>query len=261
MPTYTGITVSELTVLQNAEDEDFLIINDTSLLQTKKITVANLLKDTPKNVEDSESGGVVLLGDSRVDGDLEVENEIIAGGDISTSGNISFGSLTDYVNNVTVLQFVDSANGITLFDSSVPTSLAIREYVGSNKGYSRASLSATTVAMVQNDSVSIDISAYKSYALLKVSTDSAAWVRIYCDSASRSADIGRAYGTPASDSSGLIAEINTVQADTITLSPGVIGYNNSTPIIGIVPVKVTKITAGSAPSGITVTLTALKLED
>ena len=261
MPTYTGITVDELTVLENAADDDYLIINDTSLLQTRKITVANLFKDTPKNLVDSASGGILIAGDSRIDGDLEVENEIIAGGDISTSGNISFGSLTDYVNNVTVLQFVDSANGITNIDSGVPTTLAVREYVSSNKGYSRASSSATTVAMVQNDSAYINISGYKSYALLKVATDSAAWVRIYCDSASRAADIGRAYGTPASDSSGLLAEINTTGPDTITLSPGIIGYNNSTPIIGVIPVKVSKRTASPAASGITVTLTALKLED
>ncbi len=271
MPTYSGVTVDQLESLTSPENDDLLIINDVSSGNTKKITRENFLFNSAtdilaRNIRDSSTGVVIsgpsfIDGDTTINGDLQIENEITAGGDISTTGNISFGSLTDYINDITVLRFVDSANGIINFDSGVPTNLAVRDYVSSNKAYSRTSSSATTVAMVQNDSVYINISGYKSYALLKVATDSAAWVRIYCDSASRAADIGRAYGTRASDSSGLLAEINTTGPDTITLSPGIIGYNNSTPIIGVIPIKVSKRTASPAASGITVTLTALKLED
>lgn len=116
------IKISELTELINAVDNDVLIINDVSTGNTKKITRGNLLSHITKNVVDSADGAVL-------DGDFKVANEIIAGGDISTSGDISFGSLTDYVNNVTVLSFSDSVNAILNYDSSVATNKALRDYV------------------------------------------------------------------------------------------------------------------------------------
>lgn len=116
------IKISELTELINAVDNDVLIINDVSTGNTKKITRENLLSHITKNVVDSADGAVL-------DGDFKVANEIIAGGDISTSGDISFGSLTDYVNNVTVLSFSDSVNAILNYDSSVATNKALRDYV------------------------------------------------------------------------------------------------------------------------------------
>ena len=121
-------------------------------------------------------------------------------------------------------------------------------------------MTATTGSLTQNDSTDINISAFKGYFLYTIATDSAAWIRIYCDSASRTADKGRVFGTLASDSSGLLVEVNTTGAETIKLSPGIVGYNNSTPVIGVIPTKVVKRTSGSS-SGITVTLTALQTEN
>ena len=267
MPTYSGISLSQLEELINPDADDILPITDVSTGNTKKITRENLLKHLAQNIVDSGTGvsitgGANIGGNSIVDGDLEVENEIIAGGDISTSGNISFGSLTDYVNNITAYSFADSVNAIinTFADSSIPTSGALKAYFSTNKSYSRTTLTATTGSLTQNDSTDINISAFKGYFLYTIATDSAAWIRIYCDSASRTADKGRVFGTLASDSSGLLVEVNTTGAETIKLSPGIVGYNNSTPVIGVIPTKVVKRTSGSS-SGITVTLTALQTEN
>jgi hypothetical protein len=122
------IKVSALPVLTVAEDPDFLIINDVSTGSTKRITRGNLLTHIAKNFTDSADGGVVLPT-----GDLTLANELIAGGDISTSGRISFGSLFDYVNETTVTSFADS---VGFFDSAhpqllttLPTTATVRSYV------------------------------------------------------------------------------------------------------------------------------------
>lgn len=52
-----GVKVSELRTLTQAADDDFLVINDTSVTTTKKITVANFLgSTTTQNVVDSDGG-------------------------------------------------------------------------------------------------------------------------------------------------------------------------------------------------------------
>ncbi len=268
MPTYSGISLSQLEELINPEADDILPITDVSTGNTKKVTRENLLKHLAQNIADSGTGVVItgganIGGNSIVDGDLEVENEIIAGGDISTSGDVSFGSLTDYLSGVTVYSFANTASAITntLADSSIPTSGALKSYLGTSKSYSRSTLTATTGSLSQNDSTNLNFSAFKGYFLYTIATDSAAWIRIYSDSASRAADVGRSYGTLASDSSGVLVEINTNGNKTIKLSPGIVGYNNSTPVMGIIPAKVVKRTSGTASSGITITLTALQTED
>lgn len=56
-----GVKVSELRTLTQAADDDFLVINDTSVTTTKKITVANFLgSTTTQNVTDSADGGIVV---------------------------------------------------------------------------------------------------------------------------------------------------------------------------------------------------------
>ena len=120
------IKVSALPTLTVAVDEDVLIVNDVSTGSTKKITRGNLLSHIAKNFEDSASGVVLPTGD------LTLANELIAGGDISTSGTVSFGNLRDYVQDITITRFIDSAGAFqdsADWDTTIPTTLAIRNYV------------------------------------------------------------------------------------------------------------------------------------
>ena len=57
---------------------------------------------------------------------------------------------------------------------------------------------------------------------------------------------------------GVIAEIITTSADTIFLTPGVIGFNNESPVTNIIPIAVTNKSGSSTT--ITVTLTILQIE-
>lgn len=95
-----------------------------------------------------------------------------------------------------------------------------------------------------------------SYFLYTVEVSHAAWVRIYTDTTSQTADAGRAQGTDPAEGSGVIAEFISGTASTYNISPALVGYvgNSET----TVPVSVTNLTAGTVQ--ITVDITVLKIE-
>tara|TARA_R110000822_G_scaffold11097_9_gene41137 strand:+ start:1441 stop:2103 length:663 start_codon:yes stop_codon:yes gene_type:complete len=118
------IKISALPVLTSAVDSDVIVINDVSTGTTKKITRGLLLNHLAKQLRDSADGGIVIPN-----GDLTLANELIAGGDISTSGTINFGILRDYVNSTYATSIVDSAGGFSLSDSALTTTLAVAQYL------------------------------------------------------------------------------------------------------------------------------------
>jgi hypothetical protein len=86
-----------------------------------------------------------------------------------------------------------------------------------------------------------------------------AWVRIYTDTASRTADASRAEGVDPTPGSGVIAEVITTAApQTILISPGTIGFNNESSPTTSIPIAVTN--KSGTTRTITVTLTVLQLE-
>lgn len=118
---------------------------------------------------------------------------------------------------------------------------------------------AGTATSVANDViVDLDITGFKSYNLMSITTSAAAWVRIYATNAARAADNSRNELTDPASDAGVIAEVITTGAQTVMISPGAIGYNlEATPTTNI-PVKITN-KSGSA-AAITVTLNVLQLE-
>ena len=97
----------------------------------------------------------------------------------------------------------------------------------------------------------------KSYALYTVNTDKQAWIRIYSDTASRTADASRTQGQDPAEGAGIIAEFIATSANTtFKVTPAVYGYidNSETTI----PVAV-KNNSGSTGT-VQITLTGLKLE-
>ena len=127
----------------------------------------------------------------------------------------------------------------------------------------RATNSATTGVLAQTASGNIDITTQgKTFSLLKVSIDAPAWVVLYVDAASRTADASRSEGVDPAPGSGVITEVSTTDAgDSVFLmSPGVIGWNNDSTPTAKVYAKVTNKRSSSGSNTITVTLTNLKLE-
>lgn len=122
---------------------------------------------------------------------------------------------------------------------------------------SRDSASVTTTNMGNGATLSnLTIKGWDTYALHKIKTSHASRVRLYVDSASRTSDLSRSVDSAAATGSGLIAEVTTAGSTTVKMSPGVIGWLESTD--RNIPVTITNLSGGAAT--ITVTLTHLRLE-
>jgi len=104
----------------------------------------------------------------------------------------------------------------------------------------------------------LDITGFKAYALMAITTDKAARVRLYVKGASRTADAARAEGVDPTSDAGLIAEVITTGAETVIISPGAYGFNlESSPTTNI-PCRVTN-KSGSTDT-VQVSLFILQLE-
>lgn len=123
---------------------------------------------------------------------------------------------------------------------------------------SRENRSVTTSNIAHNANENVSVTGYKGYILYKIQTSAAAWVRIYTDSASRTADAARSESVDPSAGSGVIAEVITTGANTVIVAPGTIGFNVETTPTTNIPMAVKNKSGSSA--AITVTLTVLQIE-
>ena len=128
---------------------------------------------------------------------------------------------------------------------------------GGGSAYTRTTKNATTASLNAGVAGDLSITAFKAYNLLKVTIDHPAWVRLYVDAASRTADASRVEGTDPLPGSGVIAEVltTTAGASTFLMSPAVFGWNN---VSDVVHAKVTN--KDSQARAITVTLTLIQAE-
>lgn len=118
-------------------------------------------------------------------------------------------------------------------------------------------LSGTTASIADDASAELSITGYKAYSLFKVTTSAAAWVKVYVDDASRDADTTRSEGEDPAPGTGVIAEVRTTGAESVLISPGIMGFNNDNPRTNTIYLSVTN-RSGSATT-VTVTLTALQI--
>lgn len=123
---------------------------------------------------------------------------------------------------------------------------------------SRTTAVGTTGSIADLDYDTININGFKSYMLLKIQTDVAAWVTLYCDDASRTADLSRPETTDPTPGSGVIAEVITTGAQTVLMTPTVMGFNNDATPGATIYAKV--VNKSGTTQAITVTLTLLQLE-
>ena len=126
----------------------------------------------------------------------------------------------------------------------------------------RKSTTIQTSSLADGASENIDVTAWwgvgTAYALFTVDVDKACWVRIYCDSASRTADSGRTQGSDPAEGSGVVAEFIATGATTFKVTPAIIGWVDPSEG-GTIPITV-KNNSGST-GVVTVTTTTLSLED
>ena len=96
----------------------------------------------------------------------------------------------------------------------------------------------------------------KTYALIKVQTSHAAWITLYSDTASRTADASRGINVDPLPGSGVLSEVITTGAQTQLITPGVICFNSAG--TGTTYAKV--VNKSGSTANLTVTLTYVVLE-
>jgi hypothetical protein len=136
------------------------------------------------------------------------------------------------------------------------STITINAGVISSPGNTRSTASVTSTALANGASGLSTIVGFKGYILYSIQTSHAAWVVLYTSSAARTADSAREETTDPLPNAGVVAEAITTGAETIVVSPAVVGFNTDS--LTDIPIKITN-NSGSTQS-ITVTLTLLKME-
>jgi len=161
------------------------------------------------------------------------------------------GSYTLPIADATTLGGIKVGSGLSIDGNGVLTA------TGGSTVPSIQDLSGTTVSIGADVTTDLNITGYKAYSLFKITTDAEAWVRIYVDDASRDADATRSEGEDPTPGSGVISEVRTSGAQSVLISPGIMGFNNDNPRTDIIYMSVTN--RSGAATTITVTLTALQI--
>jgi len=247
---------------------------------------SNTITSVPSTVAISSASGIgqtalYVSGETYLFGDTTINGNITS----SDANNFSYDEATETltVNNLTVngtsTGIVASGVGITITDfneeSQTSTSFGSIGQIAFGRGIqvssagvgsitvlsenSRQSLTTSTGSIGAGTTVNVTITGYPTYALQKIGISSAAWVVLYTDEDSRTADASRSHLTTPSAGSGVIAEYHTTTSGVSTskMSPGVIGWNDAED--NTIFARVTNNESSSAD--ITVTLTAIRLED
>lgn len=186
--------------------------------------------------------------------DITNWNEAYGWGDHSIQGYLTNTGSLDTHNDVTL---TSTSNGDLLkYDGTKWVNSQPGTYLQTRKTASEN----TNVSIAPGDVRNLTISNVgKTYALLKIQTSAAAWVTIYTDTVSRTADASRPETQEPSPGSGVLAEIITTGPTTQILTPGIFGFNNDPTISSNVYVKlVSKESSGTTLH--TVTLHYLQLE-
>ena len=102
----------------------------------------------------------------------------------------------------------------------------------------------------------LSITTPKTYVLYSIETSHAAWVTLYSDTASRTADASRSETTDPTPGSGVLAEVITTGATTQLITPGSICFNSAA--TGITYAKV--VNKSGSTANVSLTLTYLQLE-
>ena len=124
---------------------------------------------------------------------------------------------------------------------------------------SRTTVSGTTILLADNTYDTLNLTGFKSYALIQVNLSDAAWCRIYSSSQARTNDLLRNVGEDPDPGSGVIAEvITTGQNQQQIISPFTVGGNTESPVNTTVYLNVKNLSGQNTT--ITATLTLLQLE-
>jgi len=161
------------------------------------------------------------------------------------------------------LTTLGSIGGHTDVTISAPQANQILEYNGSawvNTTNSAGLQSRTTVSatnsIAANGIANISMTTPKTYALLSIETSHAAWVTLYSDTASRTADSSRNETTDPVAGSGVLAEVITSGSTTQLITPASLCFNSA----GANTTYLKIVNKSGSTANVQVTLTFVALE-
>lgn len=254
--------VTGKTELTSSATDDVLLIYDTDTTQLKKITKANLLSGylTSVPIATTSTVGVVKPDGSTVT--IDANGTLSVGG--SGGGSLLTADGTTIINNsgiISAATATSSAKGIVQPDNSTITiSNGVISAVAASGLESRTTISQSqSITAGATGNIDFAGTAFKSYLILKAAISHAAWVTLYTDSASRSADTSRSQGTDPTPGSGVLLDVVTTGNQTVLITPGTFGFNNDTSPVGTIYASVRNNSGATAT--ITLSLTIVKLEN
>ena len=246
-------------------------ISMTADAGTDTITITNTAPNVTQNVFTT----VAVAGQTSVAADTSTDTlTLVAGANVTITTDsgtdsitINAGQSNSFVSIAVAGQspvLADSTSdtltlvgsGITITTDSVTDTITF-----SNAGSgleTRTTAVGTTGSLASLASADLNITGFKGYVLYKIQTSVAAWVRLYTDGTSRTADASRLEAVDPDPGAGVIAEVITTGGQTILMSPAVMGFNNETSPTTTIPCRVTNKSGSSA--AVTVTLTLIKIE-
>ena len=201
-------------------------------------------------------------------------NDLTDLSDVTVSGTPTTGFVLKYDGSTWAPAADDTGTTITAIDDigdvsiNSPQASEVLSYDGTNWVNSTAgsgtNLQARTTAQASTGNIldgassNIQITAVKTYALLKIQTSHAAWVTLYTNIPSRSADASRNETTDPLPGTGIIAEVITSDGAVQDITPGTIGWNDDTTPSTNLYAKVVNKSGSSA--NITVTVHFVQIE-
>tara|TARA_B100001996_G_scaffold108480_1_gene81927 strand:- start:96 stop:1265 length:1170 start_codon:yes stop_codon:yes gene_type:complete len=251
-----GISYNNLTIQQKNTQAEF-VVHNAGLYLTTSTTGQNITLQSSNDIylQNGGQNAIKVLDNGQTNGDaLSVElywGSATTGGKkletttngVTISGQLTAGGLT-YPNtngNPNEILTSDGAGNVTW---GVAAGLQTRQ---------TASQAATiTGGAFANWSINMA----KTVALISVTSNSPAWVVLYADTASRTADANRSRNTSPAPGSGVIAEVIFTAAGTQLLTPGVFGSTPSGSSVAFY----SKITNDGPTGNVVVDFTYVQLE-
>ena len=232
-----GNTVGKLAITDEGNYSKIQFYNNTGVAKVA-------LKGVGDNLYIEGGAGNIRLHTYSVfytNGDVTLNNG--GNGNTTIDGTLTAGGLTYPTTNGNSGDVLTS-NGSGSVTWTAPTGLQSR------------TTAQVTQTIANGAAANLSITTPKTYVLYSIQTSHAAWVTLYSDTASRTADASRAETTDPTPGSGVLAEVITNGAVTQLITPGTICFNSAAS--GITYAKV--VNKSGSTANVSVTLTYLQLE-
>ena len=213
-----GISFNNLSIQQTQTQSQFISYNSDLFLSTQT---------AGKNIE-LQSGNDILLTNSSYPAIKVLENGVTNGAALSVE--LYWGSTNSVLpgGGTGGKRLETTSTGVTVTGTVDATA-----FVGDGTGLTNVTSGAarTTVAatnaIAANGIANISMTTPKTYALLSIETSHAAWVTLYSDAASRTADSSRNETTDPVAGSGVLAEVITSGSTTQLITPASVCFNSA----------------------------------